>query len=654
MSVLKRRVLTGLVVLGIISALAVAIPRLAAERANNTVALAADATELQNLADLSGLTLPEVLAQARRQGITHVALAEMTLDEAVKALPYPTPRLLPDNVVWQLKQKLPKSEAASDFSGATLTAVAQRLPRLGVGYNYPVAEAIRAAGLQVIARPSPDFSDTTTAIGASLDAVRATGARIVVFNGTQVLGNGGLLKQTASALAARKLEWGFVELIPQEGASELAHDVDYHLVRVHSISEAEMAQKMKPASAIDRYSLAVRERKARVCYVRMFFDQGENPLTANLQYVGDLSQTLRDEGFQLGDPTDFSNPEVGRLARIGLYLGIGAATLWMVQMFFGLSLTWFWGLLVLLVVGSVAEGVVGMRISADLAALAAAVIFPIWGILAVVWPEQPLRSPVAQAVRTFLGISALTLVGALLVAGAITTAPHLMGIEAFRGVKLAAVLPLLLVGLVMVARAMPRYRETRLELGEAAPEIWSLREGLAEAFSFAVRYWHCVLIVVGLAAMVMLVIRSGNDTPVGASELERTFRAILDHLLWVRPRTKEFLFGHPVLLLSLIWLYSGRRRGVWIGLAAGAIGQISLLNTFCHLHTPLMVSLVRSFNGLWLGLGIGLLVWLIITRLTRPAHAPQPQAEPAAPVADEDDDDWDDEEPLIRPNFEEK
>lgn len=37
----------------------------------------------------------------------------------------------------------------------------------------------------------------------------------------------------------------------------------------------------------------------------------------------------------------------------------------------------------------------------------------------------------------------------------------------------------------------------------------------------------------------------------------------------------------------------------------GLLGQISLLNSFAHLHTPLVVTLVRTVHGLWLGSLVG-------------------------------------------------
>jgi hypothetical protein len=80
---------------------------------------------------------------------------------------------------------------------------------------------------------------------------------------------------------------------------------------------------------------------------------------------------------------------------------------------------------------------------------------------------------------------------------------------------------------------------------------------------------------------------------IGVSGLEMTIRGLLDRLLPARPRFQEFLIGHPALILSL---YCGSWSAC-LGISAaavGAIGQVSLLNTFCHLHTPLAASLWRA------------------------------------------------------------
>ena len=121
--------------------------------------------------------------------------------------------------------------------------------------------------------------------------------------------------------------------------------------------------------------------------------------------------------------------------------------------------------------------------------------------------------------------------------------------------------------------------------------------------------------MVALAALAFLVARSGNDPGVGVSGSELTMRALLDKYLYVRPRTKEFLLGHPALLLGLAAVASGRFvRWTLPLLIVGAIGQSSLMDTFCHLHTPLFISGLHGLIGWVLGAVIGALLWLAVAR----------------------------------------
>jgi hypothetical protein len=60
-----------------------------------------------------------------------------------------------------------------------------------------------------------------------------------------------------------------------------------------------------------------------------------------------------------------------------------------------------------------------------------------------------------------------------------------------------------------------------------------------------------------------------------------------------------------------------RNRRAWLPLVAllAGVGQVSLVNTFCHFHTPLVVSLLRTGHGLWIGALIGvavILVWRLL------------------------------------------
>ena len=111
---------------------------------------------------------------------------------------------------------------------------------------------------------------------------------------------------------------------------------------------------------------------------------------------------------------------------------------------------------------------------------------------------------------------------------------------------------------------------------------------------------------------------AGNDAGVGVSGAELKGRAILDRILPVRPRTKEFLVGHPLFILGIAWWWRGRRRLGLPCLVFGSLGQVSLLNTFCHIHTPLVISVWRGGVGLVLGVLLGAAVFLLAERFTPP------------------------------------
>ncbi|MCW3050998.1 MAG: hypothetical protein JWN14_168, partial [Chthonomonadales bacterium] len=53
-------------------------------------------------------------------------------------------------------------------------------------------------------------------------------------------------------------------------------------------------------------------------------------------------------------------------------------------------------------------------------------------------------------------------------------------------------------------------------------------------------------------------------------------------------------------------------------LVFGSLGQVSLLNTFCHIHTPLVISAWRDGVGLILGVLLGAVVFLVVERFTPP------------------------------------
>lgn len=91
------------------------------------------------------------------------------------------------------------------------------------------------------------------------------------------------------------------------------------------------------------------------------------------------------------------------------------------------------------------------------------------------------------------------------------------------------------------------------------------------------------------------------------NEIELKFRSLLEKLLTFRPRFKEFLFGYPFLMLGL---WTNKRYLIYLGL----IGEVSVINTFIHIHTPFHVSLLRTLLGIIIGILLGLIFIRIYER----------------------------------------
>jgi len=67
-----------------------------------------------------------------------------------------------------------------------------------------------------------------------------------------------------------------------------------------------------------------------------------------------------------------------------------------------------------------------------------------------------------------------------------------------------------------------------------------------------------------------------------------------------------------------VFALCGNRRWAAPALLVGVLGQASMLNTFCHIHTYLTVSLMRAFIGLLLGAVLGMLIASPIPRFWPP------------------------------------
>ena len=491
---------------------------------------------------------------------------------------------------------------------------------IGLGIPTNQLQLARRLNFLVIPRFQNDERLQQPQIAALFDSIRHR-ARIstLVFFGlrNQVVGFPDHVKDTADVMRARKLTFGSIETYDpnqiQKGNDELAKLLPGRAVRVQAIAKLEQ-DKLSFDDILARYLLGTRERNIRVVYLRPFAHQlGTLSIEkTNVELVHRLAQSLRARGFSLG-----------RASPVPLYRGnnrvvVGIAALSVPSIFvlllFAMRLYRRW-----LAIAAYALTIVvyaaGLLLHHDLfarsvIALAGALLFAaaaIW-LYGGAFTEPPASSSGAQMLRGLYWTALATgvaLLGALVVIGLMSSPLVMEEIERFRGVKALLAVPALI--------ALLLYLFTdRFGARIANPRA---------AFATPVGVGQLILGVLIVVAGALVLTRSGNQTDISPSSFELSLRSGLTSLLSVRPRFKEFLVGFPLMMLTPALILAHRRAIGWLVAIGIGIGIGDVIDTFSHLHTPVVVSLLRVFNGAVIGCVIGALLILIYRAIFRTAQA---------------------------------
>jgi len=579
--------------------------RYRAEQSNRAVEIVMEYGEIQELAAATGKSTERVLAEFKDAGVTGIVVVEDTVETLVR-----TGRLTqqyPQNgtAVWVADEGVYRKMATvlaekyrwqPAMPGAPMVTTISTYGKPPLNYSQPLAALedaglgmprsacadLKRMGFDVVGRVSNYVGADPVSVDWTLRDMKAAGCTLVSFLGTEVLGSRDSIAYVGDAIRRNGLRYAFAEFGKQAGDAKLLKMTADIAIRMHSILPAEMVT-MAPADAIDRFAKAAKERNCRILYVRMFSAAAEDPVEVNANYVRSLVVSLDSDGM------------VARLAR-PITAPADSPFRWfaavLAPLFGGLAvcrtlnLPLKWAALFPLP-GLLAD-MMGVGPPHAIAALITAILFPIAATLGAA--DAVVGGNTWRAIGDFALACLVSLLGALAVASMISDLAFMMSANVFVGVKLAHVVPFLVVSAYLVTHAY-KYG------------------GLMEN----VRWWHLLIALMGLAVVFMLILRTGNENQsVSGSEMQ--FRSILDRLMPVRPRTKEFLFGHPLLVLGLLCIVFKRPRFVPLFLAAGAIGQASIVNTFCHIHTPLLVSLQRVLWGALLGGILGLALFAAYTR----------------------------------------
>lgn len=347
--------------------------------------------------------------------------------------------------------------------------------------------------------------------------------------------------------------WGILEFAEP---SEIYKLDPKRVVRAHAIKSKEL-DRLGLNGALERWERAVQERNIRLLWVT-----GHERFARYLERLGG-----RLRNFSVGPPLPSPVFESSLALYWLIMLGFTALVLLFLQEFSLRSV----GLLWIVGGGLALLGLWDLLWARQILALGVSLVAP-WALIILL--KERLRGW-QFAVAVSLGS-----VGAgLAVAALLSDTAHFLKLQEFRGVKLALVAPMLLV---------------------IATEIYR------GCFAPRGAWWGAT--VIGAGVLFTVLERSGNLPLIPVGRWEEILRERLENLFVARPRFKEFLIGHPALLL-----HGRSSRLVNLSLLAlGALGQASIINTFAHLHTPLWLSLWRTLNGLILGLLMGFSLQIIL------------------------------------------
>ena len=204
-----------------------------------------------------------------------------------------------------------------------------------------------------------------------------------------------------------------------------------------------------------------------------------------------------------------------------------------------------------------------------------------------------------------------SLCGACLLGAILTDARFLLEMDFYRGVKLTFILPLILVGILYLKKYdMLGFRQC-LTSGDYWQRIKYL---LHECCN-----WK-TLLKIGFTLLILAIVfyvfigRTGHSWQIPVPEFELNMRYWLEEHMYARPREKEFLIGHIAFFFLVLGYHKNWPRFVCLILAVvAAIGQVSLVETFCHMRSPFAMSVARALGGYVFGTALGAtLVWAFV------------------------------------------
>lgn len=513
--------------------------------------------------------------------------------------------------------------------------VGSKVMYLNLGLMDSKRKILEDAGMQIIPRTSSyDGWNDKRYAEAVLKEYRELKIEpeYVIIGGEGIPGYDDGIDTMKNYVKETKIRIGLIETttqrgnIMQKGVTDVVENSNYNAVRVFSVWDY-IQNRYKyygysGAQEIENtFFRAITERNIRVLYfkpIRQTDDYGiyvTEPEEYH-QLFKNLNERLAAHNIEVGKATVLENYKVSQIKKFIIFLGSIAAGVILLSTLFRLKQK---HKIVLLVIGTMltASGFLFAPSKVDLVtSFVPAVLIPCIALSLLIRESKVLREKKITYWRTVLSgeIMLIILVVISLLGGFMTCAPissinYMLEINIFRGVKLAQLLPLCyFVPAYLATFGFGKGRENKRS---NTLEIRDIRAVL----NLDIKVWMVLLIMIVGGIGIYYIMRTGHESSAQVSSLEMLFRNTLEDHLLARPRTKEFLFAFPMLVLFVYAVRNDMKLISFIFGLGATIGLTSVVNTFMHIRTPLFLGLARTGYSLIFGIILSIIAVCIFKGL---------------------------------------
>lgn len=534
-----------------------------------------------------------------------------------------------DDIYYGAKERI--FNVFGDMIYETKKVADSRLFNIGIGYSDEKINLAKECGLDIILRPLNYSRFTEKLVEAYKEENEKYGLspRLYIVNGKEVLAYPNNKFDLEEYLRENNVMPVLIEAgnqrenIESKGLAELVSRLDYNTVRGFTMWDW-IRQKYKAygydgAEEIENSIYrAVTERNIRFVLFKPFYEGTDKYLTNVAEYertFDSLKERLQPHQMKLGKANSVTEFHIGNLRLAILCLGVAIASVYLFNGVFKLYNN-IGKILYLISLGAFLAPYVSRGLSEKLFALCAAIAFSGLAVYYFMTMIKKIKMSKKDLTTSKMIISSsivmvisclISLAGAAFIVAILSDVRYMVELDIFRGVKIAQLLPFGIYLLILILQFInDNITDNNLR---------TIVSPIGKVLNANIKVYYILLAgILGVIGYIYIA-RTGHETNVQPADLELVIRNFLENILIARPRTKEFLMAFPAIFAAV---YAANKKipfATEAFMLIAVIGTSSIINTFCHIRTPLYLSIDRTLISMAFGIVIGAAAIIVLNAI---------------------------------------